>query len=127
MLHHLFAVAMGGAGGALCRHAVNMLLPVSPASSLPWPTLCVNVGGSFLAGLLLVLLTQAHPAAVGWRLLLAVGFLGAFTTFSAFSVDTWLMFAAGRWPAAFINVVANVSLSLSACVAGVQLARHWQG
>ena len=84
MLGQFAAVALGGALGAMSRFAVYTFLPVSKSASLPWPTLCVNVGGSFIAGLLLVCLSQAHPEAVGWRLLLVVGFLGAFTTFSAF-------------------------------------------
>jgi CrcB protein len=121
----LIAVATGGALGALARHTVYTFMPVPAGTLLPWPTLTVNVLGSFVAGLVLVLLTQAHPGAIGWRLLLGVGFLGAFTTFSAFSVDSWLLLEAGRWQAALANALLNVSLSVGACVAAVLLARSF--
>lgn len=123
MLGQFAAVALGGALGAMSRFAVYTFLPVTKSASLPWPTLCVNVGGSFIAGLLLVCLSQAHPEAVGWRLLLMVGFLGAFTTFSAFSVDTWLLLESGRWVGALVNAALNLILSVAACVAAVLLAR----
>lgn len=123
MLQQFAVVAIGGALGAMARFAVYTHLPVGKSSVLPWPTLCVNVGGSFIAGLLLVWLSQAHPEAVGWRLLGVVGFLGAFTTFSAFSVDTWLLIEAGRWGHALLNASLNLSLSVAACVGGVFLAR----
>jgi CrcB protein len=123
MLGQFAAVAVGGALGAMCRFAVYTFLPMSKHPALPWPTLFVNVGGSFIAGLLLVWLSQAHPEAVGWRLLLVVGFLGAFTTFSAFSIDTWLLLDAGRWAGALVNALLNLVLSVGACVGAVFLAR----
>jgi CrcB protein len=127
ILAQLVWVATGGAVGAMARYGVSALMVNLGRTQFPWATLLVNTGGSLLAGFLLVALTQAHPEQVGARLFAVVGFLGAFTTFSAFSVDTLLLVQAGDWRAAGFNVVLNVFSSLLACVAGVALARTFVG
>ncbi|MBM4228249.1 MAG: fluoride efflux transporter CrcB [Gammaproteobacteria bacterium] len=127
ILAQLVWVATGGAVGAMARYGVSALMVNLGRTQFPWATLLVNIGGSLLAGFLLVALTQAHPEQVGARLFAVVGFLGAFTTFSAFSVDTLLLVQAGDWRAAGFNVVLNVFSSLLACVAGVALARTFVG
>ena len=127
ILAQLVWVATGGAVGAMARYGVSALMVNLGRTQFPWATLLVNTGGSLLAGFLLVALTQARPEQVGARLFAVVGFLGAFTTFSAFSVDTLLLVQAGDWRAAGFNVVLNVFSSLLACVAGVALARTFVG
>lgn len=123
LLAQLAWVAAGGALGAMARFGVSALMITLGRTQFPWATLLVNGVGSLLAGILLVALTQAHPEQLGARLFAVVGFLGAFTTFSAFSVDTLLLAQASDWRAVGLNVVLNVGVALVACVAGVALAR----
>lgn len=114
-------VAVGGALGAVSRFAV-----VRAASSLggafPLGTLLVNVLGCLIAGFAVQWLAQRAPGSA-YRPLLQVGFLGAFTTFSAFSVDSWQLWQGGQQLMFALNVGLNVLLSLSALVAGVVAAR----
>ena len=81
-------VAAGGAAGALARYGLG-LLPVWPGAGWPWPTLAANLSGCLLIGCLSAALQGG--ASEGWRLLLGVGLLGGFTTFSAFSLETLRM------------------------------------
>lgn len=116
-------VAAGGALGAMARHATQILFSLSGRPVFPWGTLVVNVGGSFLGGALLVLLLQGHAGQGGWRMFAMVGFLGAYTTFSTFAVDTLLLAEQGQWRLALVNAVLNLALALAACVLGAFAAR----
>jgi fluoride exporter len=81
------AVAVGGGAGAIARHAAEVAWP-TPAGDFPWTILAVNATGSALIGVLLVLITEARTAHRLLRPLLGTGFLGGFTTFSTFAVQT---------------------------------------
>lgn len=117
------AVALGGALGSMARYGgVRWLTP--PTSAFPWGTLAVNVVGSFLAGALYIWLVERGAGNETWRALIMVGFLGGFTTFSAFSVETLRLLQAGALPAAMGNVLASVGICLSAGALGMWLARH---
>lgn len=98
-------VALGGAFGAVARYGVFVWLAPHP-EKFPTATFLVNVGGCFLAGILYVLLTQT-AVAHAWRPLLAVGFLGAFTTFSTFSLEALLLWQNQSLGVAAIYVVAT--------------------
>ena len=113
-------VALGGVLGALARHAV--VLACSACKGFPWGVLAANVTGSLLAGAVFVLASRPGVDPL-WRLFLAVGFLGAFTTFSAFSVDTVNLLAGGDLPRGLLNIAANLALCLAACALGMWLAR----
>lgn len=114
-------VGLGGAVGSMARYGVARLVPFG---SFPWSTLLVNVAGSFLMGLLAVAIAKW---ATGWsesaRLLLGVGLLGGFTTFSAFSLDTMVLVQRGEWVAAFGYVFFSVAASLAAIALGFWLMR----
>lgn len=115
-------VAAGGAVGAVARYAVAIAL-TGHTSGFPWATLLVNVLGSFLIGVLATwLLSRGTPADV-LRWLLLVGFLGAFTTFSSFSLDTLTLLQQGEWLRALLNIIGNLGLCLLAVFAGAGLAR----
>lgn len=93
----------------------------------PYGTLLVNIVGSFLLGLLLTLGLRHLPLSQNLQVGLGVGFLGGFTTFSAFSYQTLMLFEEGNlWGAAF-NVMLNVVLCLLAVMAAVALARQFAG
>lgn len=115
-------IAAGGAVGALGRYAV-LSASASMAGGFPYGTLAVNVVGALLMGLLIEGIALGVDMPVSVRLGLAVGVLGAFTTFSAFSVDTYLLYRDGRLVAAAFYVGASTLLSIGAVFAGVALAR----
>lgn len=125
-MHYLW-VGLGGAFGAMSRYALGRLVLSSSffsASAFPWATLMVNVLGSFLIGLLAVLLVHKSSGSDELRLLLIIGFLGAFTTFSSFSLETLSLVNNGAWMRALLNVLANVTLCLVAVLAGYTVARQ---
>jgi fluoride exporter len=117
------AVAAGGALGAVARYGSVRLLAAWFGPAFPYGTLAVNVLGSGLAGWLFVRLVEAGDGSENLRALLIVGFLGAFTTFSAFSVETLRLLGAGHAGPAALNVVANLVLCLAAAALGIALAR----
>lgn len=119
---HYLSVALGGALGASLRYAVNVGLP-SGLEKLPAATLLVNVLGSFVAGFLATWMLQRAFGNISLQLFLTVGFLGAFTTFSAFSVETLRLFEAGQLFTALSNVLLNLVGCLIAVFVGAAVAR----
>ena len=121
-------VALGGGIGAWLRYIVGRAwtLAIGPvaASAFPWATLSVNLIGSFAMGLLAGWLARFGAHGEGWRLLLGVGVLGGFTTFSAFSLETALMIERRTYGQAFSYAAASVLLSISALFVGLLLARR---
>ncbi len=114
-------VAAGGAVGASARYAVTLLTP--PANgAFPWHTLGVNVAGSFLLGLLTAVLPQTD-AGERWRLLVGVGALGGFTTFSTFSVEALTLARGDQWLPAAAYVLGSVALALAGAAAGYAAGR----
>ncbi len=120
------AVAAGGALGAVARFAVARGMTAWLGPGFPFGTLSVNVLGSFAAALLYVRLVE-QDGGTGWRALLIVGFLGAFTTFSAFSVETLRLLEDVGPGSAALNVALNLLLCLGACAAGLWLGRQLGG
>ena len=119
MLESLFWVALGGAGGACARFLLStaFFLP----GQFPWPTLVINIAGSLGIGLLWGLYGQ-HSWFEAWgRYLLVVGFLGGFTTFSAFSLETVGLVEGGRLTAAAGYVLASLIGCVLAAWAGQRL------
>ncbi len=117
------AVAVGGAAGAMMRHAATLGAARMLPGGFPWGTLLVNVTGSLLMGAVYVLLIERGLLPPVWRSFLAVGLLGAFTTFSAFSLDALALFEAGAPVRAAVYVVASVVVCILAAMAGIGLAR----
>lgn len=118
----LLIVAAGGALGAVARYGVGRLLP---ATGWPWPTLTVNLVGGLLMGLLAGWLAfRGGEQAETLRLFAAVGLLGGFTTFSAFSLETALMIEKRQFALASGYVAASVVLSVAALFLGLLIARR---
>ena len=120
MLSYL-VVALGGAVGACLRYGVNEIALNVLGKSFPFATLLVNILGSFVLGLLYGLFSTGVLAASPWRALIAIGLIGAFTTFSTFSLDTVLLLQQGDWLKAIANVLLNVLLCLTLAWLGLKL------
>jgi CrcB protein len=119
----LAAVGVGGALGAPARYGIAQLVDITPGT-FPWGTFWINVSGSFALGFLLaVLLERSHQVPRYLRPLLGTGFLGAYTTYSTFAVETDLLVKNGHWPIALAYVVASFAVGLVAASAGLRLGR----
>jgi fluoride exporter len=118
-------VFLGGGLGAAARHGVNVTAARLFGIYFPWGTLTVNILGSLLMGLVAGWL--ALRAGAGWsqhlRLFLTTGFLGGFTTFSAFSLDVALLWERGAHGTAVLYIAASVLLAIGALFAGLWLIR----
>ncbi|WP_300518970.1 fluoride efflux transporter CrcB [Aliiroseovarius sp.] len=121
MMIPLVQVALGGALGASARYLTNVTATRIMGHGYPWATLTVNVLGSMLMGVLVVVLAKKGGNA--YAPLLITGMLGGFTTFSAFSLDAFTLFERGQTAAAAGYVLASVVLSIAAIVAGILLTR----
>lgn len=119
-MNKIVMVAMGGACGAVLRYGVVTAAQVV-GLAFPLGTLSVNVLGSFLIGMVWVYWLATGAAGSESQLFFQTGLLGAFTTFSAFSLDTMVLWQNGQAKAAALNVVLNVLLCLAAVAAGIAL------
>ena len=117
------AISLGAVAGAnlrywMSRYAVRLLGPV-----FPYGTLAINMLGSFVLGFFLVWTTERTIADPRWRLLIAVGFCGGFTTFSSYAYETMVFFEQGQWALLTANFVSNNLLACAGVLAGMALAR----
>jgi fluoride exporter len=120
---YLIVFIGAGLGGAL-RHGVNVAALRLLGSGFPYGTLTVNIVGSLVMGLLTgYFALKADPGQM-WRLFLTTGILGGFTTFSAFSLDTALLYERGALGLAALYVVASVGISIAALFAGLFIMRQ---
>jgi CrcB protein len=119
----LLLVMLGGAFGAGGRHLVGRTTLALFGPNYPWGTLAVNLIGGLAMGLLAGGLLRFGEQGEPWRLLLGVGLLGGFTTFSAFSLDVMLMLERGDWGVALGYVLASVLGSVAALALGLGITR----
>ena len=119
----LLAVALGGAVGAVLRYKTVGWIAHLMGHGFPWGTLAVNVAGSFAMGVLVELAALKLTMSGEMRAFLAVGLLGAFTTFSTFSLDVATLWERGAVMAAGAYIAASVALSILALFAGLALIR----
>jgi CrcB protein len=122
-LIQLFAIAAGGATGALLRYWTSTGIYAIVGRSFPYGTLTVNVLGSVLMGLLTVLLMERLYVSPELRGAVLVGLLGAFTTFSTFSLETLFLIEQGDLFRALLNVMLSVVLCLSGAWIGLIIGR----
>lgn len=117
------AIALGGAVGALSRHYMAAAVSRAFGLGFPYGTLTVNVVGCFLMGLLVEAMALRFSITPEARGFLAVGLLGGFTTFSAFSLEVALLYERGQLLLAALYVVASVVLSVAALFGGLAVGR----
>ncbi len=123
MTGQLIAVAIGGASGAVMRWLMASGIQKMAGGAFPWGTFAVNAVGSFLLGFLFVWLIERSTASELVRLAVTVGFLGAFTTFSTYSLESIRLLQEGALALAFGNVIGQVVVCLALTWLGIQLAR----
>lgn len=117
-------IALGGACGALSRYGIGRAVNIYLAQ-VHWPlgTFAVNIAGSFTIGALYVLITEKSSLHADWRYVLMVGFLGAFTTFSTFSLESVAMLEAGKIAMAMLYMAATLASCVIGCWLGMSLVR----
>ncbi|MEM7598658.1 MAG: fluoride efflux transporter CrcB [Pseudomonadota bacterium] len=121
MLSTVLQVALGGAIGASARYLTSVGAVRLMGPGFPWATLSVNIVGSFLMGVLVVVLAQKGGMKAAPFLM--TGILGGFTTFSAFSLDAFTLYERGQPGAALAYVTASVLVSIAALAAGILVTR----
>jgi CrcB protein len=121
-----FSIALGGALGALLRHVVTTLAQSQLGDPFPWGTLTVNVIGSFLIGVLFQVFDEM-TISTDVKLLLATGGLGAFTTFSTYSLETFRLIEGGKIELGLLNLAVSTVVGLTAVFLGIYLVRFLSG
>ena len=122
-LQLILAVALGGALGSVARYLVGIGATKVFGVDFPWGTLIINIAGSFLIGVFAELFALKWDLPQSGRVFLTVGICGGFTTFSTFSLDSWVLIERGEFWATGAYVVASVVLSIAALIAGLHLIR----
>ncbi len=116
-------IGLGGFAGAITRYLVDGFVSDRTGGGFPWGTLVINLSGSFVLGLLFALTAERAVLPAEIRGPLMIGFLGAYTTFSTFMLESWRLVETGAWVPALANLGGSVLLGLVAVVAGLTLGR----
>ena len=122
-MQDVLLIAVGATLGANLRFAISRWAAQVLSPSLPYGTLIINATGSLLLGFFLVWTSERVLADPRWRSLVAIGFCGAYTTFSSYSFETFRLFEQGHYNLALMNFLANNVVSFLAVVAGAMIAR----
>jgi CrcB protein len=117
-------VFFGGGLGATLRHVINITCARCIGPGFPWGTFIINISGSIVMGLIAGYLALKGEASQPWRLFLMTGILGGYTTFSAFSLDTAVLYERGELGLAAAYVLGSVVLSIAGLFAGLALVRQ---
>jgi len=120
---NILLVAIGGAIGSVARYLTGMLSIRLLGTGFPWGTLAVNVIGSLAIGIFAELIARRFSAPLEWRLFIITGFLGGFTTFSAFSLDVATLIDNGNLALALTYVALSMLVSMFAVFAGLAMMR----
>ena len=120
---NFLAVALGGALGAIARYSVYLVIPAVDTRQFPVATLLVNVLGSFLLGVVYVLMVEKSAISQELRPLVTIGFLSAFTTFSTFALETVMLIQHGEWLKTALYVVFSVVFCIFATLIAVAFTR----
>lgn len=116
-------LSFGAVLGASARYFISRLAAKLISADFPYGTLFINVTGSLLLGFFLIWTTERALADPRWRLIIAVGFCGSYTTFSSYAFESFAYFEQGHWVMFATNVLANNLLCLAAVIAGAAAAR----
>jgi CrcB protein len=117
-------IAAGGVLGANARYLVGLWAAERFGSTFPYGTFLVNVSGSLLVGFVLTLLTERFAIYPLWRLFFVTGFLGAYTTFSAYTWETAELMRGGAWALALVYLVGTVAAGMVGVLVGIAAAER---
>ena len=120
----LVYIAAGGATGALMRYWMSNGIYLLLGRGFPYGTLTVNVVGSLLMGFCYVFMIERMDVSIEWRAGLMIGLLGAFTTFSTFSIETLNLLESGEQMKAALNILLSVTLCILGCWIGMIVGRN---
>ena len=123
-MQQLLAIAGGGALGAILRFLMSSHIYRLFGRDFPYGTLAVNILGSFLMGIFFIFIIERGMLSAEWRSIIIVGFLGAFTTFSTFSIETLTLLESGELSRAVLNIFLSVALCLAATWLGLLMGRQ---
>jgi CrcB protein len=121
---HYLLVFIGGGLGSTLRHMINIVCPRLLGTDFPYHTFIINITGSTIMGLIAGYLAFKGDASQSWRLFLMTGILGGYTTFSAFSLDSAVLYERGEIGLSLLYVLGSVVLSILGLFAGLALVRH---
>ena len=116
-------IALGAIVGASARYFLSVIIARDFASAFPYGTLLINITGSLILGFFLVFSTERALLDPKWRLLVAVGFCGSYTTFSSYAFESFALMEHGQWLLSGLNIVGSNALCLAAVFGGAALAR----
>ena len=119
----LILVGAGGFFGAIARYLLDAWVLAATGGRFPWGTLVVNVSGSFLLGVLFAASMERAILPPAIRAPVLIGFIGAYTTFSTLTLETWRLVEDGSYVLAFGNLAGSMALGIVAVVAGLSLGR----
>jgi fluoride exporter len=119
----LFLIGLGGFAGAISRYVVDGFVTDRTAGAFPWGTLVVNATGSFVLGLLFAMTTERAILPADIRGPVMIGFIGAYTTFSTFMLESWRLVEGGSYGLALANLGGSIVVGLLAVFAGLVIGR----
>ena len=122
-MNNVLIVSIGAIFGANARYILSRFAAKIMGPVFPYGTLLINVSGSLIVGFFMIWASERVLIDPRWRLLIVIGFCGAFTTFSSYAFETVAYFEQGQWWLMFTNIASNNLLSLVAALAGMALAR----
>jgi CrcB protein len=116
-------IALGAVVGASARYFLSTQIARHFSTTFPYGTLVINLTGSLVLGFFLVYSTERVLLDPRWRLLVAIGFCGSYTTFSSYAFETFALMEQGQWLLMGLNILVSNALCLAAVLAGAALAR----
>ena len=123
MLRTLLIVGTGGFIGSVMRYLVQLFVERDMSSTFPWGTFVANIAGSFIIGVVFALAQKGNLLSAEWRLFLAVGICGGFTTFSSFAYNNLTMLKEGVYGQFILNVGGSLFFGLLAVYLGMIVVR----
>jgi fluoride exporter len=120
----LILVGLGGFAGAVTRYVVDGAIAERSTGAFPWGTLVVNLSGSFVLGLLFAITTERAILPAEIRGPVLIGFIGAYTTFSTYVLESWRLVESGAVGLALANLLGSLVLGMVAVVAGLAVGRY---
>jgi CrcB protein len=119
----LFLIGLGGFAGAISRYLVDGFVTDRTGGGFPWGTLVINATGSFVIGLLFTMTAERAILPADLRGPLMIGFIGAYTTFSTYMLESWQLIESGSYGPAIANLGGSVAIGLVAVAAGLIVGR----